>query len=86
MSSNDLEKDQVVLNQEADVGTAADVEAIMKKYDNESNTRIWEGVPKQIVRWIAVFFSVYSIGVTLFSKAMPEIRLNMFLGMILILG
>ena len=86
MSSNDLNKDQVVLNQEVDVGTAADVEAIMKKYDNESNTRIWEGVPKQIVRWIAVFFSVYSIGVTLFSKAMPEIRLNMFLGMILILG
>ena len=86
MSSNDLEKDQVVLNQEADVGTAADVEAIMKKYDNESNTRIWEGVPKQIVRWIAVFFSVYSIGVTLFSRALPEIRLTMFLGMILILG
>ena len=86
MSSNDLEKDQVVLNENPDVGSAADVEAIMKKYDNESNTRIWEGVPKQIVRWIAVFFSVYSIGVTLFSKAMPEIRLNMFLGMILILG
>ena len=86
MSANDLEKDQVVLNENVDVGTAADVEAIMKKYDNESNTRIWEGVPKQIVRWIAVFFSIYSIGVTLFSKAMPEIRLNMFLGMILILG
>ncbi len=27
-------------------GTAEDVEAIMKKYDRESNTRIWEGVPK----------------------------------------
>lgn len=26
-----------------DVGTAADVEEIMKKYDKESNTRIWEG-------------------------------------------
>ena len=23
------------------VGTAADVEAVMKKYDRESNTRVW---------------------------------------------
>ena len=28
------------------VGTAADVEAVMKKYDRESNTRVWEGLPR----------------------------------------
>ena len=28
---------------------AADAEAIMRKYDRESNTRVWEGVPKIIV-------------------------------------
>lgn len=28
------------------VGTAADVEAVMKKYDRESNTRVWEGMPE----------------------------------------
>lgn len=27
-------------------GTAADVEAVMKKYDRESNTRVWEGGPR----------------------------------------
>ena len=26
-------------------GTAADVEAVMRKYDRESNTRVWEGTP-----------------------------------------
>ena len=30
---------------DASVGTAADVEAVMKKYDRESNTRSWEGTP-----------------------------------------
>ena len=35
---------------DVDVGTAADVEAVMKKYDRESNTKIWEGLPKQIIR------------------------------------
>ncbi|MBE7009400.1 MAG: TRAP transporter fused permease subunit, partial [Ruminococcaceae bacterium] len=81
-------KDEIIdaVTPEVDVGTAADVEAIMKKYDNESNTRIWEGVPKTVVRLISVAFSLYCIYVTLFSTALPEVRLTMFLGMILILG
>ncbi len=56
---------------DVDVGTAADVEALMKKYDRESNVRIWEGTPKLVIRWLMVAFSVYSIWVTLFSNAMP---------------
>jgi TRAP transporter 4TM/12TM fusion protein len=68
------------------VGTSADVEEVMKKYDRESNVRIWEGVPKQVVRWMTIAFSCFCIGVTLFSTALPEVRLNLFMGMILILG
>ena len=52
----------------SDVGTAADVETVMKKYDRESNTRIWEGVPKQIVRFIMAAFSVYCLGMTLLYR------------------
>ena len=33
-----------------DVGTMEDVDAIMKKYDRESNTRVWEGTPRKILR------------------------------------
>lgn len=67
-------------------GTAADVEAVMKKYDRESNQRIWEGIPKQVIRWLGIAFSCFCMYVTLFSTAMPEVRLNLFMGMILILG
>ena len=74
------------MNENVDVGSAEDVDEVMKKYDRESNTRVWEGTPGQIVRFLSVGFSVYSIWVTLFSTAMPEVRLNVFLGMILILG
>lgn len=69
-----------------DVGTAADVEAVMKKYDRESNTRVWEGIPHQIVRWLMVLFSIYSIFTTLFGTGLPEVRLMRFLGMVLIIG
>lgn len=74
------------MNGNIDVGSAKDVDEVMKKYDRESNTRVWEGMPGQIVRFLSVGFSLFSIWVTLFSTAMPEVRLNMFLGMILILG
>ena len=68
------------------VGTAADVEAVMKKYDRESNTRVWEGTPKLVVRLIMIAFAVYSILMTLFGKGLREFRLSMFLGMILVIG
>ncbi len=64
----------------------ADVDAVMKKYDRESNVRIWEGTPAVIVRWVSALFSLYCIYVTLFSTAMPEVRLNVFLGLIVIIG
>ena len=70
----------------AESNAAADVDAVMKKYDRESNTRIWEGIPRQIMRYLAAVFSLYCIYVTLFSTMMPEQRLNIFLGCILILG
>lgn len=73
-----------VLNEE--VGTAADVEAVMKKYDRESNVRIWEGIPKMLVSVLMIAFSVYSIYVTLFGKGLREVRLSIFLAMILIIG
>ncbi len=61
-------------------------DSVMRKYDRESNTRIWEGKPKVIVNSLMVAFSVYSIYVTLFSTAMREERLTIFLGMIIIIG
>ncbi len=79
-------KENKTLEPEVDVGTAADVEEVMKKYDRESNVRVWEGMPKTIVRLLSIIFSVYCIWVTLFSVAIPEVKLNMFLGSILILG
>ena len=81
---SDMEKKTSAANVE--VGSAADVDEVLKRYDRESNTRIWEGKPKLVIRWLMVFFSLYSIYVTLFSTAMRQIRLMNFLGMILVIG
>ena len=64
----------------------ADLEEIMRKYDKESNTRIWTGVPKIVVSVFLFCFSLYCIYMTLFSTALPETRLSLFLGFITIAG
>ena len=71
---------------EVDVGTAADVEAVMRKYDRESNTRTWEGTPGIVVRVIMVIFSLFCIWSTLFSVAAIEKRLTAFIGCVIIMG
>ncbi len=65
---------------------ATDLDAVMRKYDRESATRIWEGTPKLIVRIIMAVFAVFCIAMTLFSRAMPEIRLTIFMGCIIVIG
>ncbi len=64
----------------------ADVDAVMKKYDRESNTRLWEGGAKIALQALMSAFSVYCILMTLFSKTLPERRLTLFLGFIVIIG
>ena len=65
---------------------AADVDEVMRKYDRESNTRIWTGWQQIVVKILMVAFALYCIGMTLFSKAMAEIRLPLFMGFIVIAG
>ena len=67
---SDAEKkvmDQPVVENDVDVGTAADVDEIMKKYDRESNVRIWEGVPKQIVRGVLAAFMLFMVYMNLWA-------------------
>ena len=64
----------------------ADLDEVMRKYDRESNTRIWTGWRKIIIKIFMALFAVYCIAMTLFSTAMPEVRLPLFLGFIVIAG
>ena len=75
-----------VLSEEPEVVTEEQVNEVMKKYDRESNTRIWTGVPQKIVSTIMVLFSLYCIWSTLFNKAALEIRLTMFMGCVIVMG
>ncbi len=63
-----------------------DVDAVMKKYDRESNVRVWEGKPKVLVNCILAAFSLFCIYVTFFATWLDHIRLASFVGCIVFIG
>ena len=71
---------------DASTGTAEDVEAIMKKYDRESNTRIWEGVPKTVVRYLLAAFALLMVYMNLFTNWDERVRRSLFVGIVIILS
>ncbi len=73
-------------NSSAKVEENMNLDDVMKKFDRESNTRIWEGTPKTIVTCILAIFSVFCIYVTLFATWLDEIRLTSFMAFILFIG
>ena len=87
MSANKHDpKDAVKMTSGLDSQTQADLDALMRKYDRESNTRVWEGWQRWAVGAIMVIFSLYCIGMTLFYSGLPETRLAAFLAMIVFIG
>ncbi len=64
----------------------ADVDAIMKKYDRESNVRLFSGVPAIITRIILALFSIYTLYMNLFSTWDNRARKASFVGFIILLA
>ncbi|MBR4016549.1 MAG: TRAP transporter fused permease subunit [Oscillospiraceae bacterium] len=71
---------------DAQVQEHMDLDEVMKKFDRESNTRIWEGTPKLVVTIILAVFSVFCIYVTLVATWLDEIRLTSFMAYITLIG
>ena len=71
---------------DASTGSAADVEAVMRKFDRESNTRVWEGRPKLVVGIILAAFSLFCIYVTLFANFLEQVRMTSFMGLVIVMG
>ncbi len=65
---------------------AMDLESVMKKYDRESNTRVWEGTPKIVVTCVLALFAVFCLYVTLFARWLEEWRLTSFVAGIVFIG
>ncbi len=59
---------------------------VMKKFDRESNTRVWTGTPRIVVNCVLAIFAVFCIYVTLFATWLDELRLASFMAFIMLIG
>ncbi len=83
-TAEELKNEAAIQDDFVDVGTQADVEEIMKKYDRESNTRPWEGVPAIVIKVALAAFSVFMIYMNLFAVWDERIRRSLFLGLVIV--
>ena len=67
-----------------EVGTADDVAEIMKKYDRESNTRIYEGIPQKILHYLLAAFALFVMWMNLFATWGEQFRRPLFLGLVIL--
>ncbi len=78
------ETTKVNTSPEVEVGSAADVDAIMKKFDRESNVRIWEGKPKTIIRIALALFALFMVWMNMFATWDERFRRPLFVGIVIL--
>ncbi len=82
--NNEKDKLKTAPAEDPSVGSAADVEELMKKYDRESNVRPWEGIPAIVIKVMLAAFSAFMIYMNLFAVWDERIRRPLFLGIVII--
>ena len=63
----------------------AHVQEVLEKYDRESNVRHYEGAPRYIIRYLLVFFALYSVYINFFANWDTRIERASFVGMVVFL-
>lgn len=78
--------DAAAAGEEDFVGTAEDIQAMMEKFDRESNTRHFAGVPQKIARYCLVAFSLFCIYMNLIAIWDERTRRASFVGLLILLA
>ena len=65
---------------------ASRVDEVMKKYDRESNIRVWNGAPKWVVTAVLASFSILCLYIALLSTWSEHFRLPLFMAYIIVIG
>ena len=61
------------------------VQAVMEKYDRESNVRNWVGIPRKVIRYLMVAFTIYCVLINFLFSWETRIERASFVGCIVFL-
>ena len=71
---------------EEDAPQSIEAEKIMEKFDRESNTRLFAGIPAFIVKALLIMFSLYVMYQSLFSRFDVRVRRAIFVSIVIFLA
>ena len=76
----DMTPDEIFTNE------AAQMDAVLKEFDKESNTRIFLGMPRSLVKYMLVAFSLYALWMNVLSSLPEQVRRASFIGIIVFMA
>ncbi len=79
-SVKDMTPDEIFTNE------AAQMDAVLKEFDKESNTRIFLGMPRSLVKYMLVAFSLYALWMNVLSSLPEQVRRASFIGIIVFMA
>ena len=65
--------------------TGDEAQALLEKYDRESNLRVWDGMPRKVIRYLLVAFAIYCVAINLFLNWETRIERASFVGCLVFL-
>lgn len=65
--------------------SSKEAQALLEKYDRESNVRIWDGIPRKVIRYMLVAFAIYSVMINLVFNWETRIERASFVGCLVFL-
>lgn len=73
-------------NFDAEVLSEEEKRKLLQEFDPDSNHRHFTGVPKKIMRWLLVAFSVFALWLNTFALLPEQIRRALFIGIVIFLS
>ncbi|MGM9527236.1 MAG: TRAP transporter permease [Oscillospiraceae bacterium] len=65
--------------------SADEAQALLEKYDRESNIRVWDGIPRRVIRYMLVAFALYCVLINLVFNWETRIERASFVGCLVFL-
>lgn len=65
--------------------SSSEAQALLEKYDRESNVRIWDGAPRYIIKYILAAFAVYAVLLNIVFNWETRIERASFVGCLVVL-
>ena len=83
--SNEFDE-KIISEIDAEAASEAELREVMAKYDRESNTREFTGVPRKVIHWFFIAFSLYAVYMNMIANWGERERRASFVALLIMMA